>query len=167
MNNTKALTRQPAIRGVIPAILKAGLLAGSLDILVALIQYNMKTGKNVLIVLKFIASAVYGKDAMRAGNAMAAIGLGFHFIIAFGWTILFFLLYPIIPLMAKNKVITGVLYGVFIWLVMNLVVLPMTNVPKSPINIASAITGMVILVCAVGLPVSIIAKKYYSKQDKH
>src|SRR5688500_17155151 len=64
-------------------ILFSGLLVGSLDITAALVQFYIKTGKDPLIVLKYIASAVFGKDAYAGGNKMAIYGLLFHFIIAF------------------------------------------------------------------------------------
>lgn len=164
MKYTNESTGKYSTPGVIYAVIKAGLLAGTLDILIAMIHYYLKTGKNAVVVLKFIASALYGKEAFARGDFMAGRGLVLHFIIAFGWTIFFFLLHPRVAWLAKNKIITGILYGVFIWLIMNLAVLPMTSVPKSPFNIVPALTGAIILVVAVGLPISVIANKYYSTQ---
>ncbi len=49
---------------LISRIIKAGLMAGTLDILSAFIYYFIKTGdKNVFIVLKSIASGLFGKEA--------------------------------------------------------------------------------------------------------
>ncbi|MCW3090974.1 MAG: hypothetical protein JWP81_2043 [Ferruginibacter sp.] len=152
--------------GIVSAIIKTGLLAGTLDISAALIQFYLKTGKNVLIVLKFIASAVFGKSAFEGGYDMAAMGLLFHYIIAFGWTILFFLLYPRMPLLGKKPVITGLLYGIFVWLVMNLLVVPATNISRAPFRLVNSITGALILMLAIGLPVSLLANQFYSKKSK-
>jgi hypothetical protein len=63
-------------------ILKAGLIVGTLDILAAFIQYAIKTGKNPTVVLKFIASGVFGKEAFNGGTMMNVYGLIFHFVIA-------------------------------------------------------------------------------------
>ena len=64
---------------------------GSLDISAALIHFYIKAGKDPLIVLKYIVSAVVGKDAAYSGGiTMAASGLLLHFLVAFIWTILFF-----------------------------------------------------------------------------
>ena len=61
--------------------LKAGLIAGLLDISAAFIQYYSRTGRNPLAVLKFIASGVFGKAALTGGTEMILLGLVFHYII--------------------------------------------------------------------------------------
>src|SRR5687767_13902987 len=93
-------------------IIKATLIAGTLDISVALLQYYIITGKNPTVVLNYIASAIFGKTAYTEGNAMAAVGLLFHFAIAGIWATLFFFMYPIINKIIKNIIIAGILYGI-------------------------------------------------------
>ncbi len=143
-------------------IIKAGLIAGTLDILCALVQFYLRTGKNPDAVLKFIASGVFGKAALAGGTEMALLGLLFHFIIAFTWTVIFFKLYPQITRVAKNKFVTGLLYGLFIYAIMTRVVLPLSNTPKIPFNVVQAVIGIVILMFAVGLPISFLISKHYS-----
>ena len=143
-------------------ITKAGLLAGTLDILCALVQFYIRAGKNPAAVLKFIASGVFGKAALAGGSEMALLGLLFHFIIAFTWTIIFFYFYPQISRVAKNKIIAGLLYGLFIYIIMTRVVLPLSNTPKIPFNAGQAVIGIVILMFAVGLPISFQISKHYS-----
>lgn len=143
-------------------IFKAGLLAGTLDILCALAQFSIRTGKNPVAVLKFIASGVFGKAALAGGTEMALLGLLFHFIIAFTWTVIFFKLYPQITRVAKNKFAAGLLYGLFIYAIMTRVVLPLSNTPKIPFNAVQAAIGIVILMFAVGLPISFMVSRFYS-----
>jgi hypothetical protein len=150
--------------GLVSTVVKAGLLAGTLDILLAFLQYYIKTGKSPLIVLKFIASAIYGKTAFTGGAPMAALGLSLHYLIAFCWTILFFLLYPSGKRLFKNPFLLAFVYGIVVWLVMNLVILPFTNIPRPVFKWAPALTGAFILVIAIGLPLSIIARAYYSNK---
>ena len=147
----------------VQTIIKAGLLAGTLDITTAFIHYHIKTGKGPFGVLNFVASGFFGKAAFEGGTPMALWGLLFHFIIAFAWTIIFFFLYPSIHLVSKNKIVNGLLYGIVIWAVMNLAVLPLSNVPPFQFDITKAIIAMLILMLAVGLPVSIIISRYYEK----
>lgn len=157
-------TSQQASTGIAYSIIKTSLLAGSLDILFAIVQYYLKSGKNPIVVLKYIASAIFGKEAFTGGYSMALIGLLVHFLIAFTWTIFFFLLYPGIPMLAKYKIIAGIVYGIFIWLVMNLLLLPLTKVPPFSFDAKQAASGMLILVVAVGIPISILANRYYLKK---
>lgn len=137
-------------------IVKAGLLVGTLDILAAFLHYFIRTGKNPLPILKFIASGVFGKAAFSGGNSMLAWGLLFHYLIAFLFTLFFFWIVPKLKFLTANKIVTGVLYGIFVWVVMNLVVLPLSNTPKLPFDFFNTLIGILILILCVGLPLSFI-----------
>ena len=143
-------------------VLLSGLLVGTLDISAALVQFYIKTGKDPLIVPKYIASAVFGKDAYTGGNKMVVYGFLFHFLIAFMWTLFFFLIYPKLKLQSWNRVATGVLYGIFIWIIMNRLVVPMSHASVSGFNLKQAIIAALILIAAIGLPLSFIAHRFYS-----
>lgn len=147
---------------LIQTMLYTGLLAGTLDILAAFTHAFVANETTPTRVLQFIASKAVGPDAFSGGLPMALLGLFFHFIIAFSWTALFFLLYPRIKLLSKNKIIVGLGYGVVVWLMMNLVVLPIVNGSFQPFQLQSVI-GIVILMVCIGLPVSLGAGKHYSK----
>jgi hypothetical protein len=112
-------------------IIKAGVIVGTLDILAAFIYYFIKTGgKNPIDILKFIASGIFGKEAYSGGKMMILSGLILHYVIAFTFTIFFFWLFPKITIFSKYKILAGVSYGIFIWVVMNLVVVPLSNIPN-------------------------------------
>ncbi|MEO6547682.1 MAG: hypothetical protein ABIN94_06765 [Ferruginibacter sp.] len=161
----KSTSTGTSSHGIVSAIIKTGLLAGTLDICCAMLQFYLKNGKNPIIVLKFVASAIFDKAAFAEGYYLAAMGLLFHYIIAFGWTILFFLIYHRMHLLAKNKIVVGLLYGIFVWLMMNLIVVPATNIQRAPFKLVPSLTGALILVVAIGLPISIMANRYYSKRN--
>jgi len=147
------------------AILKTGLLAGTLDGIAAALLYSIPSGKDPLNVYRFIASGVFGKEAFEGGVPMAMLGILFHYIIAMGWTVLFFAAYPRIALLSKNKIVTAVFYGIFVWLMMNLVVVPLSSVPmKGSRELSSIIIGVAVLIFCIGLPISWMASKYYNKQ---
>jgi uncharacterized membrane protein YagU involved in acid resistance len=111
--------------------------------------------------LQGIASGVFGKDAFSGGAIMVLYGIIFHFIIAYCFAIGFFMVFPLIPFLRKQKVISGLLYGIFVWLVMNLIVLPLSNTFQSAFKWDSVLRAVVILMLCVGLPVSLITHKYY------
>jgi hypothetical protein len=145
-------------------ILGAGFLVGSLDIIAALVQFVIKTNKNPVIVLQYIASAVFG-PAAYGSKQMAVWGLLFHFMIAFGWTLLFFLLYAKLRLLSWNRVVTGVLYGIFIWMMMTQLILPLTKINQGPFDVTQATIAVLILIGAIGLPLSFIAHRYFNKRQ--
>jgi hypothetical protein len=150
-----------AERSIFKTIAWVGLLVGSLDILCACLQAWLVRGIKPVIILQYIASGAFGKMAFSGGSAMALTGLLFHFIIAYSFTTLFFLLYPSIRIMSKSVVATAIVYGIFIFAVMNLLVLPLTKIPKGTFRVGTALIGTGILIVAIGLPLAIIAKKYY------
>lgn len=140
-------------------IIKAGLIAGTLDIIAAFLNFYFKTGKNPVIVLKYIASAIFGKEAMIGGNKMALTGLILHFIIAFIFTTFFALTYKKIWSRLQNTFITAILYGIFVFLVMNLAVVPLSKASQLPFSWSGAITNCIILMVCIGLPLSYLFRK--------
>ena len=146
-------------------ILCVGFFVGFLDASAAVINYVLNTHKNPIVISKYIASAVFGKKAYSGEPSMIFFGFLFHFLIAYSFTLLFFFLYPKINFLSKNRLLTGIIYGIFIWLVMNLFVLPLTNVAKQSFTLKPTITGILILIVAIGLPLSYIAYNYYNHRN--
>jgi hypothetical protein len=145
-------------------ILQAGLIAGTLDILSAFIYYYIKSGKtNFLVIFKFIASAIFGKAAGEGGTGMILAGFILHYAIAFAFTIFFFWLYPKMNVMSKNRFVTAIVYGLFVWSVMNLIVVPLSNTVHRQFKIEGALINMGILIICIGLPLSFMANAYFKK----
>jgi len=153
-------------KNLFKAIIISGLAAGLFDITAAIIQFMIVSGgKNPVVIFKYIASAVFGKESAYSGGLpMEALGLLFHFIIAMSFTAFFFLIYPRFkPLFEKNIFITGLGYGIFTWLITNLIIVPASKLHKFPSGInSSVIIGILILMFVFGLPIALFAKKYYS-----
>jgi hypothetical protein len=146
-------------------ILFTALLTGVIDILFAFI-INYKT--RAAIILKFIASGVFGKAAFGPGTAMVYYGLLIHFCIATAWTIIFFfLLYPKLSGIIKSRVVLVILIGIIIWLVMNLVVVPLSRTPSDKFHLTGIIINTAALIVAYGLPFTIIANKFYNKPSSN
>jgi hypothetical protein len=147
-------------------VLLTGLLAGGLDAIAACLQYLIRTGNNPAKVFRYIASGVFGKKTLTESlYGMAAWGLLFHLLIAMTFTLFFFLFYPQIKVMFRNKFVAGVFYGLFVWAIMNLVVVPLTFGGGINFQLKNGLIAMGILIIAIGLPVSLLADRYYSKKD--
>ncbi len=78
----------------LPTILKAWLLAGTLDGLSAIIYATIRGNKNPEKIFSYIASGLFGKESGMGETAMILWGVLFHFIIAFIFTVFFFFIYP-------------------------------------------------------------------------
>ena len=145
-------------------IVLAGLLTGTLDGMAAIIQYVVIRGGSPVNVFVHIASGVFGSAAFSRGISVALWGVFFHYCIAFIWAVIFFQVYPRIAFLARNRLVTGLLLGLFIWLVMNLVVLPLSNVPPLRFNPVRVSLGIIILMLCVGLPITWLTAGYYARK---
>lgn len=133
----------------------------------AIIVYSFILHKVTAIkILQSIASGVMGSTAYSGGTTVALLGLALHFFIAYSFAIFYFFIFPKIPFLKKNVVVSGLLYGLFAWCVMNLIVLRIVFDHPSPITLKSFIIGASILMIMIGLPVAIFTQKYYALKNK-
>ena len=145
---------------ILKHILLTGLLAGTLDVATAMIVYNSNPNN----MFRYIASGAFGSEtAFTGGSEMVICGIILHYFIALWWTTLYFLVYPLIQRVASHKYIAGVLYGIFVWVMMNMVVIPFTEIAQGDFYWDRAIVGATILVFMIGIPVSFFAHRFYSR----
>jgi hypothetical protein len=142
-------------------IIWVGLLTGTLDALAALIL-NHKIG--AAVIFRFIASGVFGKAAFTGGSEMVISGVVFHFLIAYLFTTAYYLIYPFFKSSLKNKYVIALVYGAFAWLIMNLLVVPLSKIGMHPIKAMNILTGVAALIICIGLPIALSADRYYSKK---
>ena len=152
-------------KNLVKAIIIAGLIIGLLDGLAAAISAYIPREITPDRVFRYVASGVFGKEAFSGGTPMALLGLLFHFTVAMGWTALFFLLYPRLKFLSWNKYLSGIGYGIFVLFAMNLVVVPLSNVPN-PNPGSVQLPQVFIHMFVIGLPISLMASRYYSRQQQ-
>lgn len=143
-------------------ILLVGIIAGTLDIIAAII---ILARGNAVGTLKYIASGWFGKAALEGGYEMAAWGLLFHYIIAICWTAAFLLLYPKLPFLKRNKWLNAIAYGIIVQTLMSFVVLPLSNIPPRAFSLWFFLENAVILMFTIGLPAALAAGRFYKKAE--
>ena len=155
-------------KGALTAILMATFAAGTLDALAAIIFYGPILGKaTVGQIFRGIASGAFGKSAFQGGKIMAVDGVIFHYINAFCFSVFYFFVYPIFKFSKNHPVLAGIIYGIFVWLIMNLVVIPLSKIGWSPIHFLPAVEAILILIFMVGIPVSLIMNSHYQSRTEH
>jgi len=140
------------MRGAFRAVLQGGLLAGILDIVAAFIVYGFR-GATPFRILQSIASGLLGAEAFELGLTTAALGGLLHFFIACGWALVYYGASRQLSVLTKRPVLSGVAYGAAVYLLMNLVVVPLSAVPKRAFTF-DAVILVVHMVC-VGLPIAL------------
>ena len=144
------------------AVLLTGLFVGTTDLLAAYITQWIKNGKFADRMLHYIAGGALGLEtSMQGGNGIAFLGLFFHFFICFAFTLLFFILFPRLKFLWFNKYLVGMLYAIFVAVVVNQIILPITPLPTSPFNLSQSIIGWITLGVVLGIPIAFNAYKYY------
>lgn len=146
------------------AILVSGLIVGTFDAIAAsLFSYGF-SGGSPASVFRYVASGVFGREALTGGGAVAVWGLLFHYIVATGWTALFYFLYPKISFLRSSKYVAGIAYGVFIWLMMNFVVVPLSNVPPHAFHFTLRTAVMIMIhMFVIGVPIAHMTYRYYAR----
>jgi hypothetical protein len=149
------MRRNPAVF----AILIGGAIAGALDITYAIVFSGFR-GVPAQRVLQSVASGLLGPAAFQGGMSTAALGLCLHFFIAFSAAAVFYLASRRLPLLTRRPVLSGILYGVLIYAVMNLVVLPLSAYPRrTSFPLLVLATGLFVHMFFIGLPIALATRR--------
>jgi hypothetical protein len=142
------------------AILFGGLVAGTFDLTSAFITTGLRGGSHERM-LQSIASGLLGADSFAGGAATAAVGVLAHFAIAFVWTIVFYLASRKIKFLIDRPVVSGVIYGVLVYLLMYYVIVPLSAAPfQMPHSLDAIARDVFIHIICVGLPIALVVRRY-------
>ena len=139
------------------AIVYATVVVGVLDAADGVVFRGLQ-GQNPIQVLQYIASSLLGARSFSGGLATAGLGVLLHFAVALVVAAIYILVSRRVAVLRMQWVLIGLLYGVAVWAVMNLMLLPMTAVAPSPITTAALVNGIIGHALFVGLPSTFFAK---------
>ena len=140
------------------AILTAGLVVGVLDISSAFVIWWQR-GVGARRGLQGIAAGLLGGSAFDGGLVTASLGLALHFFVAFVVVSVFYLASRKIPFLAKQPIVSGVLYGIGVYLVMFWCVLPRVFSTFRH-RLSNDLLQLAIHICLIGLPTAFIVRRY-------
>lgn len=148
-------------------LLVTAFIAGTLDIIGAFILQYTRSGKLSIKLLNYIAGGWLGpQDALKGGTGTAVLGLLSHYFIATCFVAIFLLAYPRRKFMQFNPVVVGLLYGLFIDLVMSRIVVPLSALgTRAPFNWNHYLINALVVGIAIGITSAISAKRYYASRD--
>jgi hypothetical protein len=145
------------VRPAARAIGLTGLIVGAMDITSAFIL-ALSRGSTVTRLLQFIASGLLGPRAFQGGVAAALLGLALHFFIAFTLVAVFYAVSRSVEFLRRHAVSSGIIYGLIVYAVMNLVVLPLSA--ASPMHsITGDLIQLGIHMFVIGLPTSLLLRR--------
>jgi hypothetical protein len=142
-----------------PAILAAGLLCGVMDLTAAIVTVALRHVGPVRL-LQGISTGLLGPKAFDMGWPTAALGALIHFFVAFSAATVFYLASRKIAFMTRRPIVSGILYGVAVYLVMYWVVVPLSRIHPRPFSWTSTIVAIVTHMVCVGTPISLMVYRY-------
>ena len=146
------------------AVLLGGGVAGAIDITYAITYSFLRARVAPMTLLQYVASGLVGPDALKGGAPMAALGLGLHFFIALSWAAIYVAAARALPVLAQKPLLCGVSYGVVVFAVMNLVVLPLSRTqPRTSISMLTLSTGLLVHMFGIGLPIALAARRAFAR----
>jgi len=140
----------------VPAILVGGVVAGILDALTAFYLYGWSMPRG-------IASGLLGRSALGGGTPTWILGLALHFFIAISAAAVYYAASRKLKFLAESPVVCGLFYGIAVFLVMNLIVLPLSAIHfRGPFQYVGLVRGILIHMFFIGLPIAWSVRRYAS-----
>lgn len=105
----------------------ATLIAGGLDFVLPTLT-TFLSGGSVRKLWQFVASGIFGQDAYSMGTVGVLCGVLFHFMIMAIFSVFIFFVYRKLSIVdEKWALCTGLVYGMGMWFVMNMLVVPLSR----------------------------------------
>lgn len=144
-----------APKNLLRPILVGGAIAGSLDKIWGFISFGLKSAQG-------IAAGLVGRSiAFQGGIATWTLGMLLHFLIAFTAAAIYCLASRKLTFLADHWLVCGLFFGMAVFLVMNLVVLPLSALHLAgPYQLRGLIIGILGHMIIVGLPISFSLHKF-------
>ena len=130
-------------------ILVGGALAGTFDITAAFITFGLGNPR-------VIAGGLIGRQALHGGAGTWILGLVLHYFIALSAAAIYCLSNRRLEFLRDHWLVCGLFYGIAVFLVMNLIVLPLCAYHfMGPYQYRGLVQGILVHMLIIGLPISL------------
>ncbi len=151
LSNRNPLLRLSVIGGIISGFLHFLIQQG--------IVFGLILKTPIISSLQFVASGIMGDAAFTGGLATALLGLILDFIMITIMAGVFIFSVDRIPLLRRNVILGSILYGFGVFIVMNLIVLPLSAAPALPAPPLWLLIELVLQhILLIGLPLGILVR---------
>ncbi|WP_140806520.1 hypothetical protein [Rhodanobacter glycinis] len=140
---------QSAIRPSL-VLLGTAVVLGTLDLVFACTYWNVRPSR----ILQGIAAGWLGGQAFRGGSATAWLGALLHYAMMWAMVGTFYAARRWVPVLTRKPRLSGPLYGLLLYLVMNLIVLPLSAAARPPFVAGWVLSSVAVHVLLVGLPIA-------------
>jgi len=145
-------------QGLVISAVAVTLLLATADLLFACTYWYSKFGVPPSRIAQNIASGLLGKQAFVGGGSTAALGVLLHYAMMAAMVGVYYAASRRIVVLTQQPWLYGVLYGVLLFILMNLIVVPLSAVPKAPVVMSWIISSVVVHVI-IGLVIALSARR--------
>ena len=154
--NDAAIQARPR---ALETILYGGLIVGILDGLFAFVFYGLILGVKPLRIFQSVASGLLGRASYDGGTPTFLLGILLHFVVATCIAAVYYGASLKLPVLIRHPVVSGLLYGLIAYLVMNYVVIPLSRIGLRPTSLRVFLPGFIAHAVLVGLPIALVARR--------
>jgi hypothetical protein len=151
----------PTRTSLLRPIVLGGLIIGIVQfVLQEWLVFSVLQQTPLMAVLQYITSGIVGNAAFAGGIATALLGLLIHLLISFVVAAVFILAAERIPLLRRQPIASSLLYGFGVFIVMNMIVIPLSAAPAIPPPTLPWLIEIVVdHMLVVGLPLGILVQR--------
>ena len=146
------------------AIVTAWLVVGTLDITSAIAIW-LSRGKTLIRGFQTIASGLIGAKSYEGGLATALLGLAIHFLIALIVVAIFYAASRTVRFLTEYAAVSGVFYGIIVYLVMYWIVLP-TTFPMFRHRLGNGLLELIIHIVLIGLVTALMVRRFSRLEEE-
>jgi hypothetical protein len=136
--------------GTLRKILIAGFIAGTIDVGAACVINSL----GPVVILKAIAAGILGPASFRGGAAVAALGLILQWLMSWDIAAVYLVAAANMPILRARWILSGLAYGMVVFIVMNFIVMPLSAVGHFPTFTVIRAVGNLLAMFLFGLIIS-------------
>ncbi len=146
-------------------ILTAGFIAGALNLALGIAYFTI-AGAPLSALPHAIASGWLGPRAFHGGTSDALLGVALHFLIALVVAAVYYILSLVFRLLNHQPILSGAVYGLAVFLIMQDLVVPRSAGVLSQPTLAWMIVDLASHVLFIGITISLITRRFAQRAGK-
>ena len=146
------------VRRAVMFVLLITLALATADLVFACTFWRGLYGVPPLRVMQGIAAGLLGKRALLGGDSMAALGGLLHYLMMGTMVGSYYLASRRVAVLIQRPWLWGALYGLALYVVMNLIVVPLSAAPKMP-PLPGWIVSSLVVHLVIGLVIALSARR--------
>lgn len=143
---------------LIPIVI-GGFVAGTFDLILAFISFGWG-------VPRAIAAGLLGRGALHGGTGIWILGVFLHYFIAYSAAAVYCAASRKLDFLKPHFVVCGIFYGIGFFLVMNLIVLPLSGLHSAgPYQLRGLVQGLLVHMIFIGLPIGFCLYRFSAREE--